>query len=779
MAHILNKFENAWQLTLIPHRELMEKGLDLKNGEALENCGYLTVPAKVPGNFELDLYNAGIEPDPFFSQNTYLYYKYENRHLFYKTNFISDRKGSKNTYLRFDGIDTVADIILNGEIIAHTDNMFVEHEINVENKLIIGENELIVHIYPSMIEARKYEVTPNQRAQEYNYASLHLRKSAAMFGWDILSRFVSGGIWKEVKLIEKLPERFEQVYVYTTGVDTKRNQAKVSCFYQVETDADLLYDYRVLFEGKCGTSNFKSEKRLWHTYGEISLTIEDVKLWYPRNNGEQNLYDIKVSLICGGEILDVKEIKFGVRMVELIRTSTTNEKGEGEFLFKINGKKVFCMGTNWVPLDSFPSKNAQRLNKALDLTYDCGCNIIRVWGGSVYESDEFYNYCDEKGIMVWQDFCMGCGTYPQDELMQKNLRDEAVKVVKRLRNHPSLVLWAGDNENDLCIEGWHNFKGDPNKNVLTRKVLPEVIAEYDRVRPYLPSSPYVDEKAFLTDKPTSEDHLWGPRDYFKGNFYKTSVCHFASETGYHGCPSPKSLEKYINKNQLWPIKNEAGKVNPDWICHAAEMDLEFKGPYEYRINLMINQYNTLFDKEAKSLEEFSIGSQISQAEAKKYFIERFRLSKWRRTGIIWWNIIDGWPQISDAVVDYYYNKKLAYHYIKRSQQRLSLMFDEPENGKMKLYAVNDYQNDLKGNFKVTDILSGTVKAKGEFSVTADSSEAIMEIPEITDFKFLLIEWETEGNVKGKNHFTTKTLKISQNEYMEALKKAGFDEFEGF
>ena len=363
--------------------------------------------------------------------------------------------------------------------------------------------------------------------------------------------------------------------------------------------------------------------------------------------------------------------------------------------------------------------------------------------------------------------------------MQNNLRDEAVKVVKRLRNHPSLILWAGDNENDICILGWHRVKGDPNKNILTRKVLPEVISEYDRVRPYLPSSPYVDEEAFLTNKPTSEDHLWGPRDYFKGNFYKTSVCHFASETGYHGCPSPKSLEKYISKNELWPIKNKEATVNPDWICHAAEMDIDFKGPYEYRINLMINQYNTLFGKEAENLDQFSKGSQISQAEAKKYFIERFRIGKWRRTGIIWWNIIDGWPQISDAVVDYYYCKKLAYHYIKRSQQRLALMFDEPENGVMKLFAANDYGEDIKGKFKVYDILSNEVIAENEFTVNADSSEAIFEVPEICEFKFLLIEWETSNGLKGKNHFTTKTLNISYEEYIKALKLADFDEFEGF
>lgn len=778
MENILCKFESDWSLTLIPHKELIDKKISVKSFGELIETAYLTIPAKVPGNFELDLFKAGIEPDPFFSENAYIYQRYENRHLFYSTKFISDRKGGKNTFLRFEGIDTVADIILNGEVIAHTDNMFIEHEINVENKLVIGENELLVHIYPTMIEARKYEIKPNHRAQEYNYASLFIRKSAAMFGWDILQRFVSGGIWKKVSLIEKTEDRLEQAYLYTSAIDKKNNKAKLHCFYEVKTECDLLCEFKIKVEGKCGDSVFSAEKRLWHTYGEADIEIENVKLWYPRNKGEQNLYDIKVSLLKDEKVLDCKEIKFGVRTVELVRTSTTNEKGEGEFCFKINGERVFCMGTNWVPLDSFPSRSLERTEKALTLAYECGCNIIRVWGGSVYESDEFYNFCDQKGIMVWQDFCMGCGTYPQDAILQEKLRKEAVAVVKRLRNHPSLILWAGDNENDICIKGWHNVKANPNDNVLTRKILPEVILDYDRVRPYLPSSPYVDDYAFRTNLPLSEEHLWGPRDYFKGNFYKNSVCHFASETGYHGCPSPKSLEKFISESQLWPIKN-GSEVNPDWTCHAAEMDTKCKGPYYYRTDLMINQYGTLFDKEAESLEEFSKGSQISQAEAKKYFIECFRIGKWRRTGIIWWNLIDGWPQISDAVVDYYYTKKLAYHYIKRSQERLSLMFDEPENGKLKLFAANDYQADLIGKYKVTDVLSGEIISEGEFKVSCDSSEAIAEIPETKEFKFLLIEWETYNGVKGKNHFTTKTLNISLEKYLEALEKAGFNQFEGF
>jgi beta-mannosidase len=247
-----------------------------------------------------------------------------------------------------------------------------------------------------------------------------------------------------------------------------------------------------------------------------------------------------------GVLCDEKDIRFGVRSVELIRTSTTDENGNGEFLFKINGKKIFCLGTNWVPLDAFHSRDLERLAPALEMIDDIGCNMIRCWGGNVYENDAFYEYCDEHGIMIWQDFGMGCGVYPQDACFAEKLRVEAVAVIKRLRQHASLILWAGDNEVDV-FSASDGFRRNPNHNILTRQILPQALRENDLVRPYLPSSPYVDEEAFQTRKPTSEEHLWGPRDYFKGNYYGTSKCHFASETGYHGCPSPKSLEKFISK----------------------------------------------------------------------------------------------------------------------------------------------------------------------------------------------------------------------------------------
>ena len=233
--------------------------------------------------------------------------------------------------------------------------------------------------------------------------------------------------------------------------------------------------------------------------------------------GAANLYDVTVSLVRRGEVADYKTFRFGHRNVALLNTETVDESGNGEFRFIINGEPVFVMGTNHVPVDMFHSKDRERIKDILDLVADCGCNAIRCWGGGVYEDDIFYDICDEYGIMVWQDFAMACGTYPRDERMQGLLKTEAEAVVKRLRQHACVCLWAGDNECDMM----QMYSCNRELNVLTREVLPRVINSHDGTRPYLPSSPYISPKVYKSGCGTATElHLWGPRDYFKGEYYK-------------------------------------------------------------------------------------------------------------------------------------------------------------------------------------------------------------------------------------------------------------------
>ncbi|MHB1153191.1 MAG: glycoside hydrolase family 2 protein [Eubacteriales bacterium] len=763
----------TWKLAYAPNSRVLDDNYNLNTVLSIKASGYHSVDAVVPGNFELDLQRSGIIGDPYYSTNTLELQKLECMHLYYYNEFYYT--GNLNElYLHFEGIDTISDIYVNGCFIASTNNMFIAYEYRL-NCLHDGINEIVVHIKPAAIETRRIDIPPSSNALPYNYDSLYIRKAGSMFGWDIMPRIVSGGIWRDVYIEKKPKERIENVFVYTRSINTGNNSAEIIFHYNLKIYGDFIGDYSVKASGRCGDSSFESKNRLWFTSGKLGAWIGNCKLWFPRNYGNPNLYDTVFELYKGDELLDSYNLRFGVRTVELDRTSATDRDGNGEFCIKINGKRIFAMGTNWVPVDAFHSNDVKRIPEITPMLNDLNCNIVRLWGGNVYEHESFYDFCDENGIMIWQDFAMGCAVYPQEKQFLDILESEIISIVKKYRNHSSLVIWAGDNECDYAYMSWGGITRDPNDNIITRRLIPETLRTHDFTRPYLPSSPYIDHEAYKSKKPLSEEHLWGPRDYFKGDFYKNSVCHFASETGYHGCPSPESLRKFIAPEKLWHwFDKEQNRSNDDWLTHAASMELNGNSAYSYRIKLMSDQVITLFGHEPETLDDFSLASQISQAEAKKYFIERFRISKWRRTGIIWWNLIDGWPQISDAVVDYYYDKKLAYYYIKRSQQPLCIMFDEPDNGQLKLFAVNDTQNDEIVSYKITDITMGEVIRVDKITAAADSSRCIWDKPyENGEQHFYLIEWSYNRSA-GRNHYMTGLKNINLDEYRSAMKKCGFE-----
>ena len=744
----------------------------------LEQSGIDIVPAIVPGNFELDLMRAGKLEDLYYGTNTLEAQKLEDVHVWYYTKIHIE---NENQCLHFEGIDTFSDIYVNGKLVKSTDNMFFPYD--VEADWIMGENEVVVHIKPMMLEARKFVPPVACHTMRYNFPNLYVRKAAHMIGWDIMPRIVSAGIWKEVTICERKPDAIKEVYLVTRILEEKESgetTAHMRFYIHADMEGAFATDYTVRVEGRCGDSYFKKEDIMWHNTHTLFFQIENCKLWWPKHAGEQNLYDVKVTLLRSGKVCDTYEYRMGIRTVELDITDTTDADGNGEFCFKVNGRNIFVLGTNWVPMDAFHSQDKARLPKALELLDEIGCNMVRCWGGNVYEDKTFFDFCDEHGILVWQDFAMGCSVYPDEELFAKKLEEEAICIIKKLRNHTSLALWAGDNECDLTL-GWGGIPTNPNHNSLTRNVLLRAVELHDYSRPYLPSSPYISDAAFKGEGLRPEDHLWGPRDYFKGPYYRDTFTHFASETGYHGFPSPKSLEKFLQQPDKLFAKE--GVPTDEYMVHAASMELNPKAPYAYRIQLAYDQVVTLFGKAEEDFADFVRQSQISQAEAKKYFVEKFRVGKWKTTGIIWWNLLDGWPQVSDAIVDYYYEKKLAFHYIKRSQEPVCLMFDEPKNGKIQLVVSNDLPEDKTFSYTVKRFTGmeceDEVVMSGVGAVSADMTVPIetLEIAE-GEKEFYLIEWDMDGNTY-KNHYFTNIIDIDYVTYLHALKKYGMDEFEGF
>jgi beta-mannosidase len=691
----------------------------------LPGSGAPRVTGKVPGNVELDLVRGGVLPEPFVGENVFRVRDFETYEWWYVRRFsASEQQPEKRAFLVFRGLDCFGSVWLNGRVVGEAANMLIPHTFEVTG-LLEHDNEVAVRIRSATLAARRMDYPAGTFAMATNHDQLRVRKAPHVYGWDIAPRIVSAGLWRSVALEVRDPDGIDSVYYHTREVTPARpgspdaSGAVLEVHWKVTIADPDLSGYTLSFEGVCGDAGFVREVPVRFVAGTEEIRIPAARLWWPRGYGEPALYDVSCRLRKDGAVIDSRAERIGLRRIELRRTELTGDTEPGEFLFTCNGERVMCRGTNWVPLDAFHSRDAERLPAALALLDDIGCTMVRCWGGNVYEDHPFFDFCDEKGILVWQDFAFACALYPQDAEFHAQVRDEAAEVVRALRNHASLALWAGDNEIDIFAV---SLGRDPSANEISRRVLPAVCAAEDPGRPYLPSSPYVSPDAFrrgaADQRNIPEQHLWGPRDYYKSRFYTESTAHFASEIGYHGCPNVSSIRKFIDEARLWPWKD-----NQQWLAHATD-PVPGGGAFAYRIKLMADQVRELFGQDPDTLEDFALASQASQAEAKKFFIEMFRLATWRRTGIIWWNLIDCWPQFSDAVVDYYGGRKLAYWYIRRCQAPVLLMAAEPERGRCRIVATNDTRSVARGVFSVTDADSGRTLLAGKLTVQPGGSATL-------------------------------------------------------
>lgn len=741
-----------WKLYPIEYGNNIQFPDDLANIPSIEG--------EVPGNVELDLIKAGLLPEDIFKgMNITQAQKYETYDWWYETDFKTPDH-ERDLIIRFDGVDCFADYWLNGQKFGETENSLVEHEFNITEFLnpIGEENKLFVHIRSTVIEANHKPVDMLSMTAWGRVGISALRIPAHSMGWDIMPRAVSAGIWKDASVYEKEEISFLQHHYFIHRCSENETYFKISWELDIP-DKYLHFPIKVAVNGKCSGSEFHKEIISFYKADNVDVLLKNPHLWWPRGYGKQNFYNVTITVFIGDEITITKDFSMAIRTVKLDRTTWTDGES-GKFQFIINGEPIMCRGTNWVPLDAYHSKDHLRLKKALDMLYDVGCNIVRCWGGNVYESDAFYDYCDKKGIMVWQDFGMACSINCQREEFCRILESEATKVVRRLRLHPSIVLWSGDNE---CDSAYAAGLLDPTKNKLTRNILAEVVRLNDPLRPYLPSSPCHDG-----DKPDgsverSERHLWGPRDYFKSSYYTQSKAHFVSEIGYHGFPNIQSIEKFISKDQLWP-----NTETDEWILHSADQ----KGN-PYRMRLARNQVSQFFGAEPEDMENFVKASQYTQAEAKKYFIERVRCKKPSKTGVIWWNLLDGWPQVSDAVVDYYFSKKEAYDYIKRAQQEVILMLDELNSNNHNIVAVNDTMKDVSGSYKIYNIDTNYIYSEGQFRIEKNEATSLGDVPMMySDKEFLVIEWVINGKTY-YNHYLCGTPAfdyLTYNNWVEKFKK---------
>jgi beta-mannosidase len=746
-----------WKLFYFPQGKYQ-----ITHPDQLKTQGLIPIEASVPGNVELDLSREGELPaDLVYGDNILKLKPYELYEWWYQREFPTPpRITGGRVELRFGGVDCLATYWLNGKELGETSNALVEQYFDVTGKLSsAGPNILTVRLKSPVIEAarKQYDPAYTINAGRTNQEAIWIRKAPHSFGWNIMPRAVSAGLWRPVELI--VHSKHEITDMYFTTLSAEPGRARLAVSYELTTDLALLPQLRLRVQGRCGESTFTYVHKVEFTAGRFLIEVPNPLLWWPRGYGDPNLYKVTTQLLQNDKVMASRQDSVGIRKLELIRTETTSIEKPGQFLFKVNGVPILVKGSNWVPVDAFHSRDAARYEKILALVADLECNMLRCWGGNVYEDDAFFDICDRNGIMVWQDFAMACALYPQTPEFLEVMRQEAISVVRKLRNHPSIALWSGDNEVDM----FYLLSGlDPAHNKITREILPQVIFQCDPYRPYLPSSPYMSPEVVATGnlKLMPEDHLWGPRDYFKSRSYTEHTAHFVSEIGYDGCPGLSSLKRFLDDKHLWPWQD-----NPWWALHSTDMTFD---PYENHV--LANEEKELFGVTPDKLEDFILSTQITQAEAKKFFVEMTRLNKWRSTGVIWWNVMDGWPQLSDAVVDYYFNKKLAYYYIRRVQQPVCVMVDEPQDWHVRVMVGNDSREDASGHYRVWDADSGETLLEGDYAAQANANLEVGAIPVFHSGKRLfLLEWTANGK-RYVNHYLQGMPPFSLAQYKSWLSK---------
>ncbi len=445
--------------------------------------------AKVPGTIHLDLLANSFISDPFFETNELDVQWVDKVDWVYRKKFMVDFDLSDfhSVKLTFEGLDTVGSVKLNGEFVGYFNNMFIPYSFDVQNLIRLGENEIEIFFKSPTFAGKELEERYGKLSVELATHRVYLRKAQYSFGWDWGPVLTTSGIWKPVYL--ELAKFAKIKHVWFKTISISNSKAEISAEIELEkfTEDDLDLKIEIFHKAeKIYEKSFVQKKRDRVRTHRFEITSPN--LWFPNGYGEQNLYTATVEISKDGEIIDKVIKRFGIRKVRLIQ----EDDGEGEsFIFEINGEKIFCKGANWIPNDSFlPRIRKEDYDKLLSMAKDANLNMLRVWGGGVYEDEYFYDRCDELGIMIWQDFMFACASYPEYDEFIDNVKNEAIQVVKRLRSHPSIVLWCGNNENEwIWVDKAQKTPDEMPGAKIFRDLLKEICEQYDGTRPYWRSSP--------------------------------------------------------------------------------------------------------------------------------------------------------------------------------------------------------------------------------------------------------------------------------------------------
>ncbi|WP_294070187.1 beta-mannosidase [Proteiniphilum sp. UBA1028] len=687
--------------------------------------------AEVPGSVQRDLIRHGVLPDPYYGTNEKQVQWVEDENWDFKKSFTvtADQLKYDEAVIFFEGLDTHADVFLNGARILQTNNMFTGHKIPVKNVLVEGENRLYIRFYSPiqrMMPARAtfgYDYPAGNDHREEKL-SIYNRKAPYHFGWDWGIRMVQMGIWKPVSVLFFDDARIDDYYVKQVSVNAQQaridNQIEIISVAEQPVHATLSVAYRTK-ESEPGKAEKKVTLRKGKNIVSLPLEITAPRLWMPAHWGEQHLYDFTAQVLVGDSVVAEKTVRTGLRSIRHI----TKEDAHGSsFYFEVNGIPLFAKGSNYIPGEILTTQqDSAYYTKIFDHIEGAHMNMVRVWGGGIYENEAFYQEADERGILVWQDFIFGCTPYPSDDAFLASVKEEAVYNIKRLRNHASLAYWCGNNE---VLEGLHYWGWDKQypKAVMDawfkgydktfREMIPALVKEYDGTRDYTHGSPDVANwgRPHLFNR--GDVHDWGlwygelPFEAMAGRLPR-----FASEFGFQSFPEMKTIRTFAEPDQ-WSLESEVMKVHQKASTG----------------NALIKKYMDMYYHEPKSFEDFVYVGLVMQGNGMEESVEAMRRGRPYCMGALYWQINDSWPVVSWSSIDYYDNWK-AQHYRMRdvfAPLALGIAFKEDT---LQFYTMSDHledRNNLLLTVQLIDFTTGKQREiKEKVHAMANTSNIVMTL----------------------------------------------------
>jgi beta-mannosidase len=622
------------------------------------------LPAKVPGCVHTDLFANGKIGDPFFRLNEKDQQWIDHESWEYRTTVKVDGEIMSRDVVEivFHGLDTYAEVFLNGVSVLSTTNMFRTWRVDVKRHLKTGDNDLLVRFQSPILHVKPtydhlgYKL-PAANDQAVEMVSMLTRKAPYHYGWDWGPRFVTSGIWRPVEIDAWDQARLDDVQIFQQHLDA--TTAKLSVNARVQASRPGRASISVALASGAPLGHVETDLKVGRNDIAVPVRINNPQRWWPNGLGAPTLYSFETVIVAGGVTRDRARTRFGLRTLEVVHE---RDKEGKSFTIKVNGAPVFMKGANWIPADSFVTRMTDdRYRWLLHSAANAHMNMIRVWGGGIYEDDRFYDLCDELGILVWQDFMFACSMYPGDAAFLEDVRREAIENVRRLRNHPAMALWAGNNEIESAWHGW----GWPGKFHLSRSVqdqlwtdykklfhdlLPSVISTEDPGRFYTRSSPSANDDAIVANKLGFGDmHYWGvwhaEEAYTK---YAANTGRFMSEYGFQSFPDLPAVARYTAPSD-WDI------TSPVMLSHQRHP----------RGNQLIQTYLKRDFRAPKDFASFLYVGQILQATVIQYAAEAHRRQMGRNWGSLYWQLDDCWPVASWSGIDYFGRWKALHYAAKR------------------------------------------------------------------------------------------------------------------